>query len=209
MNENEYDYIVNAFTKEEDQTNLEVNQLTVGCITSKNNHFELDQNGNLSVNSITAKEGLSAYQTVVDFIYPVGSIYLTVGNINPNTVFGGTWEQIKDCFLLASGDTYEVGQTGGEATHTLTVAEMPSHTHTIGTSGGHVHNAYFKEHRVPTANYSGTNDYARKSSATYDTVGQVTITDGAHTHAPANTGGNLSHNNMPPYLTVNVWKRVE
>ena len=46
MNENEYDYIVNAFTKEEDQTNLEVNQLTVGCITSKNNHFELDQNGN-------------------------------------------------------------------------------------------------------------------------------------------------------------------
>lgn len=62
-------------------------------------------------------------------IYPIGSIYMSVNNVNPSTVFGGTWEQIKDKFLLACGDTYNNGATGGEATHTLTSDEIPSHNH--------------------------------------------------------------------------------
>lgn len=73
-------------------------------------------------------------------MYPVGSIYLSVNNVNPGTIFGGTWEQIQDRFLLAAGDTYSAGTTGGSATHThttgdhiLTVAETPAHTHTRGT----------------------------------------------------------------------------
>lgn len=139
---------------------------------------------------------------------PVGSIYMSVNNTNPSIYFGGTWEQLKDRFLLACGDTYSNGDTGGEATHVLKVDEMPSHTHTISSSGGHNHNANFKEHRIPTANYSGTSDYARKSGASKDSTGQVTISNGAHTHTPAKTGGDKAHNNMPPYLAVYVWKRV-
>lgn len=65
-------------------------------------------------------------------IFPVGSIYISVNNTNPGTIFGGTWEQIKDKFLLCSGDTYGNGSTGGSATHlhettavALTEAQLP------------------------------------------------------------------------------------
>jgi hypothetical protein len=62
-------------------------------------------------------------------IYPVGSIYISANSTSPANLFGGTWEQIKDRFLLAAGGTYAAGSTGGEATHTLTVDEMPNHVH--------------------------------------------------------------------------------
>ncbi len=84
---------------------------------------------------------------MLDTIYPVGSIYMSVNNVSPSTLFGGTWEAIQDRFLLAAGSTYTAGDTGGSATHTpggilsggavgnhtLTVAETPAHTHTRGT----------------------------------------------------------------------------
>lgn len=60
--------------------------------------------------------------------FPVGYIYLSALEINPGQYFGGTWEQIKDVFLLMAGDTYQAGSVGGEATHTLTQAEGPAHT---------------------------------------------------------------------------------
>ena len=74
---------------------------------------------------------------LLNIMYPVGSIYMSVNNTNPSTLFGGTWSQIKDRFLLACGDTYSNGSTGGEATHTLTVNEMPANyikTTSSGTS---------------------------------------------------------------------------
>lgn len=68
-----------------------------------------------------------------DQIYPVGSIYITANATNPSVLFGGTWEQLKGKFLVGvdSSDTdFETsGKTGGEKTHTLTVDEIPSHTH--------------------------------------------------------------------------------
>ena len=66
---------------------------------------------------------------MLDNVYPVGSIYMSVNNTNPSTLFGGTWQQIQDRFLLAAGATYAAGATGGEATHTLTTDEMPAHSH--------------------------------------------------------------------------------
>ena len=119
--------------------------------------------------------------------YPVGSIYLSVNNVNPGTIFGGTWEQIKDKFLLACGSTYANGSTGGEATHQLTVNEMPSHNHAIG--------------------------YRTNTSITTGSTGQWTTDPGTSTawsdgSCIQNRGGNQAHNNMPPYLAVYVWKRV-
>ena len=66
---------------------------------------------------------------IFDAIYPVGSLYWSSNSTNPATLFGGTWKQIKDVFVLACGDTYANGATGGNANTTLTEANLPSHTH--------------------------------------------------------------------------------
>ena len=71
-------------------------------------------------------------QMLINLIYPVGSIYMSVNNVSPATFLGGNWEQIKDKFLLAAGSTYSAGGTGGNASYTLTV---DAHKHSIqGTS---------------------------------------------------------------------------
>lgn len=70
----------------------------------------------------------SSFQTLLDICYPVGSIYQSTKATNPATFLGGTWRQLKDRFLLGAGSK-SAGATGGEETHTLTVNEMPSHTH--------------------------------------------------------------------------------
>ena len=181
------DYITDAFTRQNDKTNLDINNLNVDCITSRNNKFELDSEGNLTVKSITAEEGLpsSTSVNVLNDVYPVGSIYMSVLSTNPQTIFGGSWTQIKDRFLLACGDEYVNGATGGTATHTLSVSEMPQHSH--------------KE------NYSNL----------YNVGGGVVLGSGNVCYANAglnyyteNTGGGQPHNNMPPYLAVYIWKRT-
>lgn len=201
---NEYDYIIDAFTQDGERTNLDITHLDVGCISSRNDKFSLDCEGNLIVKSITTESGSS-----LDFnaIYPVGSIYMSVATTSPSVLFGGTWVQIKDRFLLACGDTYQNLAMGGEATHVLITSEMPSHTHTIASSGGHTHTANFLEVRSRMANYD-SNNVARPNNSTYDSTGTVTTSNGAHTHTPGNTGGGVAHNNMPPYLSVYVWKRT-
>ena len=120
--------------------------------------------------------------------YPVGSIYLSVNNVNPSSFFGGTWVQIKDRFLLTAGSTYTAGNTGGEATHTLTVDEMPSHNH------------YIKSYRGGTQWAVG---YLWSRAASDS--GNV---EGGQSNYTNNTGGGKAHNNMPPYLVVYAWKRT-
>ena len=125
-------------------------------------------------------------------LYPVGSIYMSVNSTNPSNYFGGTWEQIKDTFLLACGDTYVNGTTGGEATHKLTIEEMPSHNHSYnqwlfnGGSASGVHYGYGWQ--------ANTGMMFNDMPSEWGNIG--------------NTGGNQPHNNMPPYLAVYVWKRV-
>ena len=81
-------------------------------------------------------------ENFLNLVYPIGSIYWSSNNTNPGTLFGGTWTQIKDRFILAAGDYYSNGATGGAATVTLTVSNMPSHSHSFtpsGTVGSHTH----------------------------------------------------------------------
>ena len=84
--------------------------------------------------------------TLLNFCYPIGSLYWSSKSTNPASLFGGTWVQIKDRFVLACGDTYKtVGATGGASDVTLSVSNMPSHNHsfkptgTISNTGGHRH----------------------------------------------------------------------
>lgn len=115
--------------------------------------------------------------------YPVGSVYISSSATSPQDLFGGVWTQIKDGFLLAAGDTYEAGSTGGEAEHTLTVDEMPSHSHNIKASSS-----------SGTANQWAATRAKQSYSSYYDDTLSV--------------GGDLPHNNMPPYLTVYMWERT-
>ena len=67
----------------------------------------------------------------INIPYRVGQIYLTLSPTSPASTFGGSWTQIKDRFIIASGSSYANGATGGAATHTLTVQEMGAHNHSI------------------------------------------------------------------------------
>ena len=145
--------------------------------------------------------------------YPVGSLYLSVNNVNPTTYFGGTWEQIKDRFLLCCGNTYANGATGGTTTHThstkdltLSISQMPSHTH---TQNEHSHIANFDQlwslsggttslATTPGGPYGGSS-YIRGTTATNQNTG------GGKAHNHGDTG---SANHLPPYIAVYVWKRV-
>lgn len=125
----------------------------------------------------------------IDILTPsVGEIYITTSNENPSIKFGGTWEQIKDTFLLASGDVYTSGSTGGESTHTLTVDEMPSHSHV------------FQRHMLDRYD-DGTNTGQSGYGVTNKTIDIYEATT-------SSIGGGQPHNNMPPYLAVFVWKRI-
>lgn len=203
----ELEYIKDSFTKVGDDTNLEVNNLNVACITSKNNKFNLDSEGNLTVKSITATSGLISNEAILNYIYPIGSIYMSVNDTNPTTMFGGSWERIKDRFLLASGDLYQNKTVGGESTHTLTAYEMPSHTHTITASGAHSHTANFLEVRSKIVGQA-SNNVARPNTSSYDSTGTINTSYGEHTHPITSTGSGQAHNNMPPYLAVYIWKRT-
>ena len=158
-------------------------------------------------------------------VYPVGSIYMSVNNVNPSTLFGGSWTKIEGKFLLSSGRLqiasstwieFNNGDTGGEWAHTLTTDEMPSHTH-IQDAHNHTQNSH--SHRLNNSaivyNGSASGQIPNGSAKKYTTnSGNNVGTDGAtatnqpQTATNQNTGGGQPHNNMPPYLAVNVWKRV-
>ena len=122
---------------------------------------------------------------------PIGSIIMGTGdNFATQTavqaIYNGTWEQIKDVFLLAAGDNYIAGSTGGEATHTLTVNEMPKHSHNLPVD----------------------KQYGEATTTERD---RINLTSGIaynNGYASNETGASQPHNNMPPYLTVYMWRRI-
>ncbi len=150
-----------------------------------------DANGVIGIRKNGSRYDLFKYgvSPIIDQIYPIGSIYLSVNNANPSNLFGGTWEQIKDRFLLSAGDTYQGGVIGGEAEHTLTENEMPSHNH----KAGHQNNLIL-------TNQGGT----QWPPLLISPDGNIAV----YNTNTSSTGGGAAHNNMPPYLAVYVWKRT-
>lgn len=116
--------------------------------------------------------------------HPVGSLYLSLNSTSPAALFGGTWEQIKDTFILAAGNTYKAGATGGEAKHTLTLSEIAAHTHTgsTGEAGGHSHTA--------STGSAGSHSHTGSSGSA-----------GSHSHS-AWTGGAGGHNHTVSSASV-------
>jgi len=172
------------------------------------------------------REGIA--QAASETMYPVGSIYMSVYEVNPHDLFGGTWTQIKDKFLLASGDTYENGVTGGSASqnytpggtvggHKLTMDEMPSHKHGINNFLAY----YSGDPSVEDLGYFAANSY-KTNKAVYYAENKSTVFAGGgegtqetsftrldnKTHTHSFTGTQTTFDKMPPYLAVNVWVRT-
>lgn len=120
-------------------------------------------------------------RSLLDFIYPVGSIYLAYNHTDPGTIFGGTWERINNRFLWACDADGTIGSMGGSATHTLTINEMPKHGH------GSVY----------TQHVDG-----EKNLAWYTVAGNSIGYDAVF------VGGGQAHNNMPPYIHIAAWRRT-
>lgn len=157
--------------------------------------------GNKSISNIIQSELSTLLQselatfktTILNAAYPIGSVYIsTTRNTSPASLFGGTWEQLKDRFLLAAGSSYSAGATGGSATHTLTVNEMPSHSH---------EGLYYAQDNLLL-------QWKGDGSANAEISGSANAASGGPDIVTGSTGGGAAHNNMPPYLVVYMWKRT-
>ncbi len=133
--------------------------------------------------------------------YPVGSVYISFNSTNPSTFFGGTWERIKGRFLLSADDeTYKINNTGGEATHKLSVGELPNHNHKTTTDLGCNGLVLKWDNKSSGGTYWG----APLGEGNYMSSGAYAL----NTLYTTGTGSNQAHNNMPPYIVVYMWKRT-
>lgn len=168
----------------------------------------------------------------LDFVYPVGSIYMSINSTSPANLFGGTWVQLKDTFLLAAGTTYTGGSTGGTPTVRLTAPQSgnqqqtvttnwveQTHSHSTGSSSSNsaymiiqgnttgisearVAHASSGDRVVPAQTYNTTVDYARVTNTGGIVMGHN------HTITITATDATQNHENMPPYLAVYMWYRT-
>ena len=158
----------------------------------------------------SSKLGGKTLAEIMLTLYPVGAVYISANSTSPASLFGGTWEQIKGRFLLATGEADQnsdiyfgqiaggwnavVGSTGGQDYHTLATYEMPSHSHdSIAVNGDKAYKILYGAGGDITTS-AGTINYTSGS--------------GVFELMTATAGGGQPHNNMPPYLSVYMWKRV-
>ena len=131
-------------------------------------------------------------KSLLDMVYPVGSIYLSVSGTDPQTLFGGTWARLEDVFLLAAGAKHAAGSTGGEESHILTETEIAPHKHAM---------AYGPESSASSTGFS----YGIAAGSATNSAGGRGYASNLGTFS---AGGGQPHNNMPPYLAVYTWKRT-
>lgn len=151
--------------------------------------------------------------------YPVGSYIYSDKSANPSTYLpymsDTTWVQTAAGRVLIgagkadSGTVYNAGATGGEETHKLTTSELPGHVHTASASTANL-TGYFYGDTIDGAggivSYSRTGSKGGMNDSDAYGIFNINATH-SHTITIGSTGGNVPHNNMPPYTAVYIWKR--
>ena len=125
--------------------------------------------------------------------YPPGTIYTCASDIDPAEMWGGEWEKLTGTFLWAADEARPLGSVGGEVEHVLALDEMPTHNGHVQPGTGNWNGRYLNE--ANTASYGS-------SPRGWDNLGAEAFP------ASNNRGEDQPHNNMPPYLSVNMWKRL-
>lgn len=145
----------------------------------------------INIQNIAVKAN-SSFQTVCPF--PVGYIYQSTNSTSPANIFGGSWTALTDGrFMRYSGSW---NSTGGETTHTLTIAEMPRHNH-ISIEGSY---GIECSHKLSTGNIYGTS----LDTSKYEAL----LLGGMEVGSAKYVGEDSSHNNLPPYRTCYAWYRT-
>ena len=185
-----------TFGNKEDEITFYINKKEVGL---KNILANIDKSlKEMNKDFIGTKEEVKETKeefkkNLLEKVYPIGSYYWSEKDISPDNIFGGRWTKIQGKFLFASDSNHWVGKTGGEETHNLTVDEMPNHSHQYKEIT--YSNKYYKQSgRKEVSTACPSNNYDHEEFYRYSQTGSC--------------GGNKSHNNMPPYLTANCWKRI-
>ena len=152
----------------------------------------------MKINSLEDYQDLKT--EIINIIYPVGSIYISIKDTNPSTFLGGTWKRWgngrsplgvdETMFSAQYGDFSQPENIGGEITHKLTIAEMPSHSHGIERQRW-----FFTDTVLNSGAGAILNNAGDSTSASY--LGHTRL-----------TGQSDSHNNMHPYITCYMWKRI-
>lgn len=166
----------------------------------------------------------------LDKVYPVGSIYMSVNNTNPGTLFGGTWEawgagRVPVGVNASDSDFSTAGKTGGEKTHTLTTNEMPSHKHSGGNLTADWVNLQGGANNISgqdstwglsstgiVSNWGDATGFYGNSKGTTTKYKDGFYINASHSHSISGetgpSGSSNAHNNMQPYITCYMWKRT-
>lgn len=238
-----------------DSVATQANQVSVGNGETKrvisNVADGVELNDAVTVGQLNKKlsSALDQLNRLAGQLYPVGSIYMNVNNVEPSAIFGGSWERMPSGRMLVnSGDGFNLGQVGGEKEHHLAEDEMPSHQHNVQTNisfavpnaGEHYHaigtiidnNGDFitsdsnrsmrNGFKLPESKYwtgwngskHGNDRYQKSDNEGYNlftSINKQIGTTNISKDISADTnviGKNQPHNNMPPYIVVNMWKRI-
>ena len=150
------------------------NSIAFGKACERSNAVEIAAGRTLYLGDSTLRDWIR------NTFFPVGAIYQSYAATSPASLFGGTWTQIQNRFLVGVGSSYAAGATGGEATHKLTVDELPSHSHNYSYPGYE----------------AGGEWYGASGTAKGNTVATTAV------------GGGAAHENRPPYFAVYIWRRT-
>ena len=190
-----------TFGSKEDEIIFKINKKEVGLkniLTNVDETLRVLNKDIIKNNKDIIKNNKDINETKEEFkkdllekVYPIGSYYWSENDTSPEELFGGKWKKIEGRFLFASDSNHYVGQTGGEERHKLTLDEMPSHSH--GYQKFKYSNFWF------IGDKGGGNSYRLLESGANNNIESSTT---------ESKGNSQSHNNMPPYLTANCWKRL-
>lgn len=144
---------------------------------------------------------MSSFVNLMDIVYPVGTIFITTDETSPAIRFGGTWEQIKDEFLLGASDDYTAGSSGGSMHHRHTIDEDKSRA-AVGATGNDGASIGYYATSVQNDSYSSTTYYTLFSSG-------CTINSRLFNHHTKIYGRtNADNSYIPAYYAAYIWRRT-